>query len=191
MILLVIGTSSTGKTTLGRALQKNLPTYWQYMGLDIFFAGMPQQYGGGLNGPLSAVGFSYEQKETDAKISYGEIGEKVLQGMISSAIAFSMKGIDLIFDDMIIDEGHASIWKEALIGHESIVVHLSASTDILARRNDARKNPPRLALNHVEMNKLIPADILLDTGLLTAEECLAKIREYVQSKTSSSRSKIA
>ena len=54
MILLLIGTSSTGKTTLAKDLQKTLPGYWQYMALDVFFAGMPEQYGGGINGPLSA-----------------------------------------------------------------------------------------------------------------------------------------
>jgi len=59
MILLLIDTSSTGKTTLAKALQKTLPGYSQYMSLDVFFTGMLDQYGGGINGPLSEVGFNY------------------------------------------------------------------------------------------------------------------------------------
>jgi chloramphenicol 3-O phosphotransferase len=124
MILLLVGTSSAGKSSLAKALQKALPGYWQYMALDGFFSGMPEHYGGGINGPLSAIGFSYEKKDTDARISYGEIGERVLHGMISSATAFSKNGTDLIFDDMILDENHAKIWMEALADIESVTIHL-------------------------------------------------------------------
>jgi chloramphenicol 3-O phosphotransferase len=179
MILLLIGTSSTGKTTLARALQKTLPGYWQYMSLDVFFAGMPEQYGGGLNGPLSAVGFNYQQKETDARISYGDIGEKVLHGMISSATAFAKDGTDVIFDDMILDEGHANIWGDALKGIESITIHLSAPTDTLINRNGVRNNPPGLALNHIEANKILTASLSLNTGVMTTADCVSEVVKHV------------
>ncbi|MBL4681127.1 MAG: AAA family ATPase [Pseudomonadales bacterium] len=179
MILLLIGTSSTGKTTLAKALQKTLPGYWQYMSLDVFFAGMPDQYGGGVNGPLSEVGFSYKQKETDARISYGVIGKKVLQGMISSAITFANEGTNLIFEDMILDEEHAVMWCEALKEIEMKIIQLTASTDTLISRNANRNNPPRLSLNHVEANTLLPAGLSLDTSVMTTEACVSAVVKYV------------
>ena len=149
------------------------------MGLDVFFAGMPEQYGGGINGALSAVGFRYEQKETDARIVYGEIGGSVLKGMISSAIAYAENGTNLIFDDMILDERHAKIWEEALKGVESMTVQLNASVDVLISRNQQRGNPPGLTFNHIESNKTVPADLSLDSGVMTIGSCVLEVLEHL------------
>jgi len=180
ILLLLIGTSSSGKTTLARALQAALPDYWQYLSLDMFFSGVPPQYGGGANGPLGALGFCYENKATDASISYGTIGEQVLLGMISSAIAFVNDGTNLIFDDMILDESHAAIWRNALNDIDSTTVHLSAPIGLLTSRNKVRNNPPRLPYNHIAANKILAAELSLDSGEMTVEDCVAEVARHLR-----------
>jgi len=79
--------------------------------LDDFFSGMPEYYGGAINGPLRAVGFGYKQKETD----------------------------------------------------------------VLIARNRDRNRPPRLALNHIEANKILPFSLSLNTGKLSLDECVTEV----------------
>ena len=175
MLLLLIGTSSAGKSTLARRLQDVLPDYWHYLSLDSFFAGVPDRYGGGVNGPLSAVGFAYANKAENASITYGELGRRVLTGMVAAAVAMESAGVNVLFDDMLLDAAHADLWKEALPGVESLVVRLVAPVTVLRERNARRKNPPGLAENHIASNEQIAADSELDSGLLSVEEMAERV----------------
>lgn len=182
MILLIIGTSSSGKTFLSHRLQEVLPDFWQYMSLDSVFAGIPDRYGGGVNGPLSEVGFAYANKEVSASITYGSIGQKVLRGMISSAIAMEAAGINVIFDDMIIDKNHSKMWEAALEDVESVIVRLNASESVLEARNTKRPNPPKLALNHIETNASLDAEMEIDTGTVSVDSAARMIAEKLADK---------
>lgn len=182
MILLIVGTSSSGKSSLSRRLQEVLPDFWQYMSLDSVFAGIPDRYGGGVNGPLSEVGFAYANKEIDASITYGSIGQKVLSGMIASALAMNAAGINVIFDDMILDKNHSRMWDAALADVESLIVRLNAPTSVLEERNTRRRNPPKLALNHIDTNSLLNADIEIDTGSVSIESAAHRVAEKLASR---------
>lgn len=182
MILLIIGTSSSGKTSLSRRLQDRLPDFWQYMSLDSFFAGIPDRYSGGVNGPLSEVGFAYANKEVSASITYGSIGEKVLKGMISSTLAMDAAGINVIFDDMILDKNHSKMWEAALADVESLIVRLNAPEGVLEARNAERRNPPKLALNHIETNAVVAAELEIDTGNMSVDRAAHLVAEKLSGR---------
>lgn len=152
------------------------------MSLDSVFAGMPDRYGGGVNGPLSEFGFAYANKEVSASITYGSIGQKVLKGMIASAIAMDAAGINVIFDDMLLDKNHSEMWQTALAGVESMIVRLSAPEDVLEARNAERCNPPKLALNHIEANALLDAELEIDTGNVWIERAACRVAEKLADK---------
>jgi chloramphenicol 3-O-phosphotransferase len=51
-IILINGTSSSGKTTLARGLQRALPELWLEMGIDRFAYAVPGRVAGDLTWPL-------------------------------------------------------------------------------------------------------------------------------------------
>jgi len=175
MLILVIGTSSSGKSTLARKLQNSLPGYWHYISLDMCFSGVPAAYGGGVNGPLSKRGFHYANKDSDAKIVYGNIGERILQAMIDGALAMTNYDINILFDDMLIDTHHAELWKSALSHIDHIVVRTTANQNILLARDKQRNNPPNLSLNHIASNESLGAHIICDTSDGKQDACVDKI----------------
>ncbi len=175
MLLLILGTSSSGKTTLAKHLQGSLPDYWQRMSLDSFFSGVPSDYGGGANGLLSKRGFAYANKDTDAKIVCGELGHRLLRGMIDGALAIEAQGLNVLFDDMILDRVHADLWNRALPGVHSFAVRLEAPSHVLEQRNQDRSNPPRLALNHIKENEWVSADLIFNTAEREVGDCSGAI----------------
>ena len=92
-------------------------------------------------------------------------------------------GINVIFDDMIIDHAHASLWKEALQGVEFMVVRLVAPVPVLRERNARRNNPPGLAENHIAMNELIASDLEIDSGSIRFEDAAETIAKVLANKT--------
>ena len=60
-IVLLIGTSSAGKSTLANALQAILSEHYLLFGLDDVFRMVSPRWGGGLAGPLSYDGFRYDR----------------------------------------------------------------------------------------------------------------------------------
>ncbi|NKY35338.1 hypothetical protein HGA13_20025 [Nocardia speluncae] len=55
-VILLTGTSSSGKTTLARAIQDESDTPFVYWGIDTLFGLVPPIWGGGSYSPLSRRG---------------------------------------------------------------------------------------------------------------------------------------
>ena len=66
------GTSSSGKTTLARALQAALPESWQHLALDQFRDGLPDKFRG-LNAPEGTTGRLGDRKEASG--ARGALGD--------------------------------------------------------------------------------------------------------------------
>ncbi|MEU9890644.1 hypothetical protein [Sphaerisporangium sp. NPDC051011] len=60
-VIFLNGTSSSGKTTLARAIQDESDTPIVYWGIDTLFHLVPPNWGGGRDGPLSRDGFWYDR----------------------------------------------------------------------------------------------------------------------------------
>ncbi|GAB4463824.1 MAG: hypothetical protein OHK0029_33090 [Armatimonadaceae bacterium] len=179
ILILIIGTSSSGKTTFARKLQAGLGGYWQYMGLDSTFAGVPPAYGGGHEGVLNREGFHYQDKATNARIVFGPIGERVLHGMIQGAVAMVNAGVPVLFDDMLLNERHAAMWRAVLQEVPHLVIRLTAADATLQVRNQSRANPPNLSLNHIAANTLLQADFTFDTSHGDPAADIDRVRERI------------
>ena len=115
-ILLLIGTSSAGKSTLAKRLQDALPAPYLLLGIDDVFRMVPQRWGGGLGGPLSAEGFRYDRTSDPGVVTirYGAVGEAILKGMHRAVAAFAEAGNNLIVDEMLLDEPVLIDWTRQL-----------------------------------------------------------------------------
>ena len=87
-VLVLNGTSSSGKSTLGTALQTLLPDPWLVIGIDTFVFALPHRY---LDQPGWSEVFRYVRPDGDAagpfRIETGPLGQTLVAGMHRSVAA--------------------------------------------------------------------------------------------------------
>jgi chloramphenicol 3-O phosphotransferase len=164
-ILLLIGTSSAGKSTLAGELQAILPDHYLLFGLDDVFRMVSPRWGGGLGGPLSYRGFRYDHDLTGPTIAirYGDVGRAILDGMHHAVAAFAQAGTSVIVEEMLLDRWVLSGWARALAPYQAYLVKVLASRVALEEREARRGHPHGLAHGHYEVNDIPFFDRLIDT----------------------------
>ena len=181
-LILLIGPSCAGKSTLTAAIQAASPTPFVSVSLDGLFASVPDRWGG--QGSLAAEGFHYKwlsgaegQSGVVRRIGYGDVGGRMLQGMHRAAAAHTEFGIDVVVDDMLLDERGLADWREALADTPTLLVRLTAPFAELARREAARTlhRTPGLVAGHFDQHEGIAADLVIDTSLITPEAAAQQI----------------
>ena len=105
-VILLNGTSSSGKTTLVRALQATLPDPWLEIGIDRFVFALPKAY---LDQPLWSEVFRYVRPEGrddgPFRIETGPLGRRLVAGMHRTVAALANSGLDVIVDHVLLDAG--------------------------------------------------------------------------------------
>jgi chloramphenicol 3-O phosphotransferase len=166
-VILIVGTSSVGKTSTVRELQNLLPEHYLALGIDTFFHMVSPRWGGGLGGPLSVDGFRYHKTTVDdiplIRITYGDVGRRVLRGMHRAVAALAACGNNVIVDEMLLDRSVFDDWVDALRDLPVYLVRLRASLAALEQREQQRGNQPGLARGHYEDNLIDVYDLDLDT----------------------------
>ena len=181
-ILLLVGTSSVGKSTLGQALQAILPEQYLLLGLDDVFRMVAPRWGGGLGGPLSVHGFRYDHTLGDPSITirYGAVGRAVLHGMHQAVAAFAQTGTNVIVDDMLLDRDVLSGWARALAPYQTYLVKVRASLATLEERETHRGTPYGLARGHYAVNDVPVFDRLIDTTNTAAVDAANNLVIWLQ-----------
>jgi chloramphenicol 3-O phosphotransferase len=151
-VILIVGTSSVGKSSAILELQNRLPEHYLALGIDTFFHMVSPRWGGGLGGPLSVDGFRYVKTTVDhspsIRIVYGDVGRRVLQGMHRAVAALASCGNNVIVDEMLLDRTVLDDWVDALHDVSACVVRLRASLTTLEQREQQRGHPAGLARGH-------------------------------------------
>lgn len=185
-VILLIGTSSAGKSTLARELEEILPSPHLLFSLDAFFAMVPKPWGGARGGPLSRDGFRYEENEIDGvpakRIGYGDYGWRVLTGMHDAAAALAHAGLDLVIDEMLLDRRVYEDWARALREVDVLVVRVECALPDLEARERARGSRIGLARGHLSDNE-VPADLVVDTGAVSPEVAAREVAEFEGQRT--------
>src|SRR6476646_10224632 len=104
MIILLNGTSSSGKTTLAKALQERLETPFLHAGIDHFIFMLPKRY---LYPPYWSDVFHYVWSTDDPPvikaIEAGPLGHRLMSGMHHTVAAFAQAGNNVIVDHVLLD----------------------------------------------------------------------------------------
>ena len=181
-ILLLVGTSSAGKSTLAKELQAILPDHYLVLGLDDVFRMVAPRWGGGVAGPLSTHGFRYDHSldEPITTIRYGAVGRAVLDGMHYAVAAFAQAGTNVIVDDMLLDSDVLSGWAHALAPYQTYLVKVQASLATLEEREPHRRNPVGLARGHYAVNDVLVFDRLVDTTTTAAADAANNLVTWLQ-----------
>lgn len=104
-IILLNGTSSSGKSTLAKAIQAALPDPWLVVGIDTVVFALPGRY---LIQPLWSEVFQYLPADHTAnapfRIKTGELGEQLISGLHRAVTALAGSGLSVIVDHVLLED---------------------------------------------------------------------------------------
>ena len=174
-IILLVGPSCAGKSTLAQAIQDLATEPFVLQSLDGLFASVPDRWGG--SGVEREAGFHYVMDGGTRRIGYGPVGWRLLQGLHRAAAAHARAGVNVVVDDMLLDDAGLADWAEALTGLEVLLVRLTAPLTELARREAARerRRTPGLAAGHYDLHERLDADLVIDTSRVAPDAAAARV----------------
>jgi chloramphenicol 3-O phosphotransferase len=154
-IILISGTSSSGKSTLAKGLQQSLPEPFLHLQLDSYIGMLPR---------------------TDDV----EMFQRMVRGLNRSIAVMSEEGNNLLVDHVLIDNAWLSQLLELLGGRHVLFVGLHCHLDELERRErmrDAgRQGFARQQLGSIHQGKTY--DLEIDTSVLSPAECVAQVLKF-------------
>jgi len=178
-IILINGTSSSGKTTLVRKLQGTLPDLWLEMGIDRFAYALPGRVQGQLTWPQL---FRYVRPDGRSdgpfSIETTPLGNRFISGMHATAAALADVGLNVIVDHVILErawlEECARLWAKL----DVLFVGVRCPLEVVLRRElereEARTHGQAEAQFEV-VHRWATYDIEVDTSVLTPDEAVARI----------------
>lgn len=172
-IVILNGASSSGKSTLLKALQHALPGPWLDAGLDKFLWMLPMRY---LDRPLwdDVLGLAVEA---------GETGHTLVRGMHRSMAALSRAGNPLLADHVLVEPVWVRDLAEALDGLLAYLIGVRCPLEVLEERERSRKDrtlgQARAQFPRVHAHDVY--DLEVDTSLLSPEACAARIIARMES----------
>ena len=167
-VVLIHGTSSSGKTTLARAIQALSDEPWLRLGIDTFWNAIDGRWT--EHGSHAAEGFLWIE---DATIVPGPVGQRLAAGMRAAIAACARQGNDVLVDDVFVDPAWLDGWRSELAGLSWILVGVFAPVEVLEERERARGNriagEARRQVDSIHAG--IEYDVTVDTATQSPEEC--------------------
>lgn len=163
-VILLNGTSSSGKTTLAKELQKASSEANLYASLDIFLDGLPGNYLGNQEDPLRAF-------------------QNLVTAFSASNAAIARAGINVIIDHVLERPTWVAPCVREFESVEVVFVAVRCSLEVLEAREKARGDR-HLGLARGQYDNVHSHgtyDVEVDTSKMTVEECVRSIRDFVES----------
>ena len=186
-IIFLNGTSSSGKTSIVKALQEIMEGYYIATGIDHFLDAAPEKIHSSSDGvnPAAADGFLWVYPNGDERVSELRLGPVALRfwaGMHGAAAALATTGNDVIIDDVIFDPRVLEEAVNTLHTFNVLFVGVRCPLEIAEQREQARGNRTHgLVKAHYDLvHSHGMYDLDVDTSILTAMECAIQIKDRLQ-----------
>lgn len=136
MIILLNGTSSSGKTMIAKALNLISPEPFVHIGIDMIYSIMPLDF---INaGTRSAEGFKIVRDETDkerpVKVDFGPFGQQVRNCSPQIAKLLSDAGLNLIIDEVLVGDQFLEGYVKTLKHNKTYFVGVTCELEALKER---------------------------------------------------------
>jgi len=186
-IILINGTSSSGKTTIVKGLQSALPDLWLEMGIDRFAYALPGRV---LGEPTWPQLFRYVRPdgEPDGRftIETTPLGQRFISGMHATAAALAEAGLNVIVDHVLLEQAWLDECSRRWAGFAVLVVGVRCPLDVVVERERARQDrtlgqaEAQFAVVHRWADRY---DVEVDTSVLTPDEAVARIATALTAAT--------
>lgn len=172
-IIFLNGTSSSGKTTLLKALQKKLQEPYLDMGIDKFIWMLPIRY---LERPLwdEILGKAHQA---------GPLGLTLFSGMHHAIAAAASRGNNILADHVFVEKVWVDECASLFAEMNAYLIGVKCPLEVVEQREADRKDRTlgQARLQYDVIHKYVKYDLEVDTSLLSAEECAEKVIERLKS----------
>ena len=171
-IIFINGTSSSGKTSLLKALQAKLTEPYLDMGIDRFIWMLPKRY---LDRPLwdDVLGKAVQS---------GPLGLVLFSGMHHAIAAAAKRGLNVIADHVFVEKAWVDECAALFAELNAYLIGLHCPLEVLEQREKDRKDRTlgQAREQFDVIHKYVVYDLELDTSTLTVEECVEKVIERLK-----------
>lgn len=184
MIIFFNGCSSSGKSTLIKALQFKAEKPWLSVGIDSFWAMMPGNYI--MYGPHSHEGFYYvpgkDGQGPTMEVRNGDFGVKVMHTIPQVINTMAENKLDLLIDEVVLEEDLLRGYVNYLAHHKVYFIWVHCDLKTLEEREILRGNRGQ-GLARMQM-KIVPTldwpyDFTVDTTSASPFDSVRQVIDYV------------
>jgi chloramphenicol 3-O phosphotransferase len=168
-IIIINGASSSGKTSIVKAVQNLMEEPYLDAGLDRFLWMLPKRY---LDRPLWDDVLGLADRAGDA-------GHLLAHGMHHAIASLAQCGMNVVADHVLVDQ--AWLWECASLfaGLPAWFIGVRCPLDVLEEREKSRRDrtlgQARLQHKLVHIHEIY--DLEVDTSVLSSDECAALIQQ--------------
>lgn len=135
-VVILNGTSSAGKTSLARAIQRLAAGPVLRVSMDDFLEMMPPRFAN------DDEAFSFrlvaDAHPVEVAIGTGSYGAALMRGMRTSVAALADQGLDLVVDDVMLGDGDQAHYREVLSAHAVSFVAVRCALETAEQRERER-----------------------------------------------------
>ena len=196
IVLILNGPSSSGKTSIQKALQKKADRLFLRIGIDTFFdALLPEPDISRIQDErrLDQVatngeyirGITYEKDALGAPsipLHIGPAGDRVMKGMHQAIAGYAKSGNHLIVDYILYKPEYLDDLIRSLQGQKVYWIGIFAPLELIEEREKTRGTSPvgHARSHYHSCHQNVSYDLMLNTAYATPDELAEKILEFMQ-----------
>ena len=171
-IIFINGTSSSGKTSLLKVLQKHLKEPYLDMGIDKFIWMLPKRY---LDRP-------HWDEVLGKAVQPGPLGLVLFSGMHHAIAAAAKRGINVVADHVFVEKAWVDECVALFAEMNAYLIGLHCPLEVLEQREKDRTDRTlgQARAQFDVIHKYTRYDLELDTSKLTTEECVEQVIERLK-----------
>jgi chloramphenicol 3-O phosphotransferase len=184
-IIYLNGPSSSGKTSLAKALQESLQLSFLRISMDEIIAWMPEKLNDWTGGS-APDGFSWKGGEDDdgnltQELQVGPYAPKMGEVFRAAVLSTANLGHHIIIDDVAFGKAQVDVWKKVLKNFSVLWVGVVAPLSVLEQRERARGNRI-LGSSRAQCHKVhsdVQYDLEVDTSKLSIIQSVEVIKSFI------------
>jgi chloramphenicol 3-O phosphotransferase len=171
-VIFINGTSSSGKTSILRALQAVLDEPYLEAGIDKFIWMLPERY---LERPLwdDVLGLADQA---------GKTGHALVRGMHHAIASMSENGINVLADHVLVEKSWVEHCARLFSELPAYLIGVQCPLEVLEEREKKRKNRTlgQARIQYPVIHKYTIYDLEVDTSAQSPEQCAQAILARIQ-----------
>jgi chloramphenicol 3-O phosphotransferase len=175
-VIVLNGGSSSGKSSIARALQELLPGTWLSFSVDTFIEALP----GRGDSPRSGISFA-----DDGTVLLSDGYTRLENAWYSGLSAMASAGADVILDEVLLSGGAGRRRLESAFGAETLTwVGVRCDPDVAAAREAARDDRV-LGMARRQASRVhagVAYDVEVDTTFRSPEDCARIVADFVEAR---------
>lgn len=182
-IVILNGTSSSGKSTTAKALQNALPgAPYLHAGIDNFIFMLPKAW---INPPLWSQVFEYDYDDAGniTRIRAGQMGHQLIGAMHNAVAGLARRGFNVIVDHVLLEPAWLEDCLTAFDGLNTYLIGVKCPLEVVEQRERDRKDrtlgQARAQYDVVHADKIY--DLEVDTSQGDAAWCAQQIAAFITS----------